>query len=115
MLHLQAYIYLLHDSMVLDSAQGHYCYHFIRLALFNVAELLSLTPDLCEQPGRADLGTVHTSIMDSIFRPSCYTLIRITLAEKNEVLYMTILVCIALFRPQCSQKFLWEEKFSGGK
>ena len=31
----------LHDSMVLDSAQGHYCYHFIRLAPFNVDELLT--------------------------------------------------------------------------
>jgi hypothetical protein len=59
----------------------------------------------------AEHTLVYTSIMDSIFRPSCNTVIRITLAEKNEVLCMTILVWIALFRQQCSQKFLWEEMF----
>lgn len=59
----------------------------------------------------AEHTLVHISIMDSILRPSCNTVIRITLAEKNEVLYTTILVWMALFIPQCSQKFLWKETF----
>jgi hypothetical protein len=36
--------------------------------------------------------------MDSIFRTSSNIMIRVTLAEKNEVLFMTILVWIPLFR-----------------